>query len=94
MTKLKITYRQIFAISLPLILGSAVPGLELTDLAQRKVRMCLQGHAAFYQAFKALYANLSLLRDGASATDEIPQDLVKRLSGAERHAAWSKDFLR
>ncbi len=80
--------------TVPLILGSAVPGLELTDLAQRKVRMCLQGHAAFYQAIKALYANLSLLRGGETAPDENPQELVKRLSGAERHTTWAKDFLR
>ena len=80
--------------TVPLILGSAVPGLELAQLADRKVRLCLQGHAAFYQAFKALYANLSALRDGASAADENPQELVKRLSGAQRHAAWASDFLR
>ena len=77
----------------PLILGSAVAGLELADLAQRQVRMCLQGHAAFYLAFKALYADLALLR-GATAADENPQELVKRLSGAERHAKSATDFLR
>ena len=79
--------------TVPLILGSAVPGLELADLAQRKVRICLQGHAAFYQAFKALYANLSSLRGGESAAEETPQELVKRLSGVERHGAWAEDFL-
>jgi carboxyvinyl-carboxyphosphonate phosphorylmutase len=80
--------------TIPLILGSAVPGLELADLAQRKVRMCLQGHAAFYQAIKALYANLASLRGGDGMAEQDPQELVRRLSGAERHAVWASDFLR
>jgi carboxyvinyl-carboxyphosphonate phosphorylmutase len=80
--------------TVPLILGSAVPGLELADLAQRKVRMCLQGHAAYYQAIKALYANLSLLRGGDGVAEQDAQELVRRLSGVERHAAWARNFLR
>jgi carboxyvinyl-carboxyphosphonate phosphorylmutase len=80
--------------TVPLILGSAVPGLELADLAQRKVRMCLQGHAAFYQAIKALYANLSLLRGADGGAEEDAQELVRRLSGVDRQAAWGSDFLR
>lgn len=79
--------------SVPLILGSAVPGLKLTDMAARKVRMCLQGHAAFYQAIKALYANLALLRGAEDLGDQDPQELVKRLSGSDRHARWAQDFL-
>ena len=79
--------------SVPLILGSAVPGLGLADLAARNVRIVLQGHAAFYQAVKALYANLALLRGAEVHEDQDPQELVKRLSGSDRHAMWAKDFL-
>ena len=80
--------------SVPLILGSAVPGLDLAELAERKVRMCLQGHQAFYQAIHALYANLALLRHGEPGAEQNPQELVKRLSGSELHARWGRDFLR
>ena len=80
--------------SVPLILGSAVPGLDLGQLAARKVRMCLQGHEAFYQAFKALYANLALLRNGQAGAEQNPQELVKRLSKNDLHAQWGRDFLR
>ena len=79
--------------SVPLILGSAIAGLGLVDLAARNVRMCLQGHAAFYQSIKALYANLALLRGAEAHGDQDPQDLVKRLSGNDRHARWTKEFL-
>ncbi len=80
--------------TIPLILGSAVPGLDLADLAQRKVRMCLQGHAAYYQAIKALYVNLLSLRGGDGVAEQDAQELVQRLSGVERHATWARDFLR
>ncbi|MEO8858999.1 MAG: isocitrate lyase/phosphoenolpyruvate mutase family protein, partial [Burkholderiaceae bacterium] len=65
--------------SVPLVLGSMVPGLDVSQLAGRKVRICLQGHEAFYQALKAMYANLSQLHLGADTSGDDAQGLAKRL---------------
>lgn len=80
--------------SVPLVLGSMVPGLDVSQLAGRKVRICLQGHEAFYQALKAMYANLSQLHLGADTSGDDAQGLAKRLARTELHARWGKDFLQ
>ena len=60
------------AIKLPLILGGA--GKELLDLgylAQRGVRICLQGHQPFMAAVQAVHDTLKALREG------VPADRLK-----------------
>jgi len=84
-------------VKLPLILGGA--GKDIMDrdlLAQRGVRVCLQGHQPFAAAVRAIYDTLRALRDGAppekietAASDE----LMKRLTRNDDYARWMKDWL-
>lgn len=80
--------------TVPLVLGTMVADMDAAALAKRKVRICLQGHEAFYQGIKAVYANLAQLRPGSDSADANAQQLVKRLARTELHAQWGKDFLR
>jgi oxaloacetate decarboxylase len=84
-------------VKLPLILGGA--GKEIMDrdiLAQRGVRICLQGHQPFAAAVRAVHDTLRALRDGTppekidtAASDEV----MKRLTRSDDYARWMKDWL-
>jgi len=84
-------------VKLPLILGGA--GKEVMDrelLAQRGVRVCLQGHQPFAAAVRAVHDTLRALREGtppekidATASDEV----MKRLTRNDDYARWLKDWL-
>jgi carboxyvinyl-carboxyphosphonate phosphorylmutase len=84
-------------VKLPLILGGA--GKEIMDrelLAQRGVRICLQGHQPFAAAVRAVHDTLRALREGTppekidtAASDEV----MKRLTRNDDYARWMKDWL-
>jgi carboxyvinyl-carboxyphosphonate phosphorylmutase len=84
-------------VKLPLILGGA--GREIMDrdvLAQRGVRICLQGHQPFAAAVRAVHDTLRALREGTppekidtAASDEV----MKRLTRNDDYARWMKDWL-
>jgi carboxyvinyl-carboxyphosphonate phosphorylmutase len=84
-------------VKLPLILGGA--GKELMDrdvLAQRGVRICLQGHQPFAAAVRAVHDTLRALREGTpperietAASDEM----MKRFTRNDVYARWMKDWL-
>jgi carboxyvinyl-carboxyphosphonate phosphorylmutase len=84
-------------VKLPLILGGA--GKEIMDrdmLAQRGVRVCLQGHQPFAAAVRAVHDTLRALREGTppekiqtTASDE----LMKRFTRNDDYARWMKDWL-
>ena len=84
-------------VKLPLILGGA--GKEIQDrdiLAQRGVRISLQGHQPFAAAVRAVHDTLRALREGTppekidtAASDEV----MKRLTRNDDYARWMKDWL-
>lgn len=84
-------------VKLPLILGGA--GKDLMDrdwLAQRGVRICLQGHQPFAAAVRAVHDTLRALREGtppekieSAASDEV----MKRFTRHDDYARWMKDWL-
>ena len=84
-------------VKLPIILGGA--GKELMDrdwLAQRGVRICLQGHQPFAAAVRAVHETLRALREGTppekietAASDE----LMKQLTRNADYARWMKNWL-
>lgn len=84
-------------VKLPLILGGAGKELMYRDwLAQRGVRICLQGHQPFAAAVRAVHDTLRALREGTppekietTASDE----LMKRLTRNDDYARWMKDWL-
>jgi oxaloacetate decarboxylase len=84
-------------VKLPLILGGA--GKELLDpahLAERGVRICLQGHQPFMAAVRAVHTALKALREGTPA-DRLEgmadDELMKRVMRSEDYARWAKDYL-
>ena len=85
------------AISLPLILGGA--GKELLDLpylAERGVRVCLQGHQPFMAAVRAVHDTLKALREGTPAerlAGVADDAMMKRLMRNDDYARWAKDWL-
>jgi oxaloacetate decarboxylase len=84
-------------VKLPLILGG--PGKELVDLAylaERGVRVCLQGHQPFMAAVRAVHDTLQALREGTPAErlEGVASDeLMKRLMRSDDYARWGKDYL-
>jgi len=85
------------ATTLPIMLGGATP--ELTDkayLANRRVRIALQGHQPIMAAQQAVYATLKALRDGVTPKDlqGLPsKELVQVATRSDRYDAWTKEFL-
>ncbi len=84
-------------IRLPMILGGA--GKELFDLpylADRGVRICLQGHQPFSAGVQAVYQTLKALRDGTppeKLEGVASEELMKRVTRGDDYARWMKDFL-
>ena len=85
------------AVKIPLILGTATPELsDLTYLASRGVRVCLQGHQPIQAAIQAIHDTLKALRDGTAPKDLkglASADLVKRVTRAADYDRWTKDYL-
>ncbi|MGI9332357.1 MAG: isocitrate lyase/PEP mutase family protein [Gammaproteobacteria bacterium] len=85
------------AVSVPIMLGGT-PG-ELSDdayLAERGVRIALQGHQPIMAAMQAAYATLEALREGTAPKDlaGLPDaDLVARLTRKADYDRWMDDFL-
>lgn len=84
-------------IDAPIMLGGA--GVELQDiefLAERGVRISLQGHQPFMAAVQATYAALKALRDGTAPADlkaVASSDLLKRVTRDADYQAWQDEFL-
>lgn len=84
-------------VKLPLILGGA--GKELMDrdwLAQRGVRIYLQGHQPFAAAVRAVHDTLRALREGTppeKIETTTSDELMKRLTRNDDYARWMKDWL-
>jgi oxaloacetate decarboxylase len=87
------------AVKLPLFLGSASKDLyDLSYLASRNVRVCLQGHAPIMAAINAVHGTLRALREGQPAWEfeniSPPSELMKRATRQPDYAAWRSDFLK
>jgi carboxyvinyl-carboxyphosphonate phosphorylmutase len=84
-------------VKLPMVLGGA--GKEIMDreyLAQRGVRICLQGHQPFAAGVQAVYATLKALREGtapAQLQGIASEELMRRVTRNDDYARWMKDFL-
>ncbi|KAB2920560.1 MAG: isocitrate lyase/PEP mutase family protein [Hyphomicrobiaceae bacterium] len=85
------------AVGLPLIIGSVGKGLmDLDELAQRRVRVCLQGHQPFQAAVRAVHETLRALRQGvapAELTNLASGDLMRQVTRAADYEHWSREFL-
>lgn len=85
------------ATKLPLILGSSVADLTSTDLAELRVRICLQGHLPIMAAVQAIYDTMRALRDGTKPTEikgTAPASLMTTLTQQAKFDEQSRLFLR
>jgi oxaloacetate decarboxylase len=85
------------ATKLPLILASNVADLTSTDLAELRVRICLQGHLPIMAAVQAIYDTMRALRDGTKPTEiknTAPASLMKTLTQQAKFDEQSRLFLR
>ena len=84
-------------VSKPLILGGA--GREIMDLAylaERGVRVCLQGHQPFMAAIQAVHDCMKALRDGTQPSQlrgVANDEFVKRVTRQAEYSRWAKDWL-
>ena len=84
------------AVDIPLFLGG---GGELGDpayLAQRRVRIVLQGHLPFAACVQALQTTMQALYDGQNPTDiegGASAELMKTVTRDADYRRWIKDFL-
>ncbi len=84
-------------VKLPLILGGA--GKEIMDrelLAQRGVRICLQGHQPFAAAVRAVHDTLRALREGTppeKIDTAASAEVMKRLTRNDDYTRWMNDWL-
>ena len=85
------------AVRVPLVLGNVTA--ELSDrayLANRGVRVCLQGHQPFAAAVRAVYETLKVLRQ-VGRTGPLPPlaspELLKQVTREADYDRWTKEFL-
>jgi oxaloacetate decarboxylase len=85
------------ATTLPIVLGGFPEEMiDLDDLANKRVRIALQGHAPFAAATQAVYETLKALRDGHSPKDLqglASSELTGRVTREADMKARSADFL-
>ena len=84
------------AVSVPIVVGSA-PNVKRQDLADRGVRLLLQGHqpvAAVVKALQDVYAHLHSGRAPADLKPTIasPEEMAAVMRAAQ-YDAWQRDFL-
>ena len=84
-------------VRLPLILGGVNP--EISDrvwLAERGVRVALQGHQPFAAAVNAVHKTLKALREGTPPGElegVAPPDLMRRVTRDADYRGWMEEFL-
>ena len=70
--------------------------MDLDYLASRRVRICLQGHAPFLAAVRAVYETLTAVRDGVAPgkiANVASADLMRQVTREADYDRWSGEFL-
>lgn len=84
-------------IDAPIMLGGAGADLQDPDyLAQRGVRIALQGHQPFMAAVQAMHDTLKALRNGtppAELEGVASADLMRQLTRDQQYKSWQDEFL-
>lgn len=86
------------ALSVPLFLGGSGTGIlgDRKFLAERGVRISLQGHHPFMAAIQSTYETLMSLRDGMSPQDvkvKASSGFIEKVTRAGDYARWMRDYL-
>jgi oxaloacetate decarboxylase len=85
------------AVPIPLILGRVTPDLDDKNyLAERGVRIALQGHLPIMAAMRAVHETMQALRDGtppARIEGVATDDMQKRLTRDADYKRWMQEFL-
>ena len=84
-------------VKLPLILGATPAAIDdKAYLAERGVRIALQGHQPIRAAQQAIYATMRAMRDGTHPRDleGLPSgDLMRVVLAEDDYDRWMKDYL-
>jgi carboxyvinyl-carboxyphosphonate phosphorylmutase len=85
------------AVTVPLMLGGTPAALsDRAYLAERGVRIALQGHLPFAAAIRAIHDTLKALRDGTKPGD-VPgiadEAMMKRVTRDADYRSWMADYL-
>ena len=85
------------AVTIPIILGGVGSDLQdRTYLAERGVRICLQGHQPFMAGVQAVHDTLKALRDGTppTALAGLPTArFMKQVTREEDYMRWTQEYL-
>jgi carboxyvinyl-carboxyphosphonate phosphorylmutase len=86
------------ALNIPIFLGGTGGGLlgDREYLADRGVRISLQGHQPFMAAVQATYTALKALREGTPPSEIsgiAPSDLMQTVTQAAEYQRWIKEYL-
>ena len=85
------------AVGIPLMLGSIPAALaDRAYLAQRGVRIALQGHLPFAASIQAIHDTLKALRDGTKPADIpgiAPETLMQQVTRDAAYRCWMAEFL-
>ena len=85
------------AVTIPIILGGVGSDLQdRTYLAERGVRICLQGHQPFMAGVQAVHDTLKALRDGTppAALAGLPTArFMKQVTREEDYMRWTQEYL-
>ena len=85
------------AVTIPIILGGVGSDLQdRTYLAERGVRICLQGHQPFMAGVQAVHDTLKALRDGTppTALAGLPTArFMKQVTRDEDYMRWTQEYL-
>ncbi len=86
------------AAGLPIIVGTAAPGLKRDELAARGARILLQGHVPIATVAKTLQDTYRHLFNGGSPAELRDKALsaqeMDALWRADQYRAWQTEFLR
>jgi carboxyvinyl-carboxyphosphonate phosphorylmutase len=84
------------AIELPIIVGTA-PAVRREDLADRGVRILLQGHSPIAAVVKALHQTYTHLHNGGAPADLkskiVSAQEMERLLDGESYRKWQREYL-
>jgi carboxyvinyl-carboxyphosphonate phosphorylmutase len=84
------------ATTLPLIIANATGDLADADLAEHRVRICLQGHLPIMAAVQAVYETMKALREGtapAQIKNVASSALMNTLTRTAHYDEATRDFL-
>lgn len=78
---------------LPIVTGGVRDFMEIDQLAECGVRMCLTGHPVLPAAVRAMHEALMAMREGRASDRPAGPELMRRATRAGEYDRWIADYL-